>query len=144
MNEVLAHAGLSFERGKKRDGAPASLGVRLKLEGGRAIVEGVPRGGAAHRAGIDVRDEIIAVDRPKAKRGETRAPARRAHAGHRRTGDAGARRARFSRELELNPPVLTESENCPPRDATEEQRDLFARWMGEPLENLAKSTERPT
>jgi hypothetical protein len=50
----------------------------------------------------------------------------------------------FSRELELDPPLFTESKIAPRGDATEDQRGLFARWMGEPLENLAKSTERPT
>ena len=136
VNEVLAHAGLSFERAKKRDGAPASLGVRLKLEGGRAIVEGVPRGGAAHRAGIDVRDEIIAVDGRRLSEGRPELPLAGLTPGT-VVPVMLARDGRvFSRELELDPPVLTESENCPPggrdRSATRPFRPLDGRTAREP------------
>ncbi len=55
---TLRKVGLAIERTPK-DGA--ALGVRTRESGGRVTVQAVLRGGAAHAAGIDAGDEIVAV-----------------------------------------------------------------------------------
>jgi predicted metalloprotease with PDZ domain len=57
---TLSHVGLRVERFTRHD-APASLGLRARADGLRTVVIGIPRGGAAHRAGIDVGDELLAI-----------------------------------------------------------------------------------
>ena len=43
-------------------GAPLWLGLTTRLEGGRVVVAQVRRGGPAHQAGLQVEDELIALD----------------------------------------------------------------------------------
>jgi predicted metalloprotease with PDZ domain len=59
---ALGRVGLGVERSSARTDAPAcSLGVRVRAEGGRAIVAAVSRRSAAWRAGVDPGDEIVGV-----------------------------------------------------------------------------------
>jgi predicted metalloprotease with PDZ domain len=133
VNEVLAHAGLKFERNARRDGPPASLGVRLKLDAGRAVVDSVLRGGAAHAAGIDPKDEIVAVAGRRMPEGRTdpplfglspgaSVPIVVARDGWLRTFD-----------LVLDPPILPEGKIVPLPDVPAEARELYQAWLGEPL-----------
>jgi predicted metalloprotease with PDZ domain len=133
VNEVLAHAGLKFERSARRDGPAASIGVRMKLEAGRAIVEAVPRGGAAHKAGIDVKDEILAIAGRRMPEGRldpplsgfapgTSVPVVLSRDGWLRTVD-----------LVLDPPHLPEGKIIPLPDPLPQARDLYQAWLGEPL-----------
>jgi len=60
IDTILAKMGLEVRRdaGKRSRG---SLGVRLRASDGRATIAAVLRGRAAHRAGLDAGDEIVAV-----------------------------------------------------------------------------------
>jgi predicted metalloprotease with PDZ domain len=129
VNEVFAKVGLTHERTTRRDAPPASLGVRLRLDGGRAVVEAVPRGGAAHRAGIDNGDEIIAVNGRRLTEGRlelplfglipgTAVPVLVARDGWVRT-----------LEVKLALPVPTESKLAPLPDASDGARLLYEKWM---------------
>jgi predicted metalloprotease with PDZ domain len=133
VNEVLVHAGLKFERSARRDGPAASIGARMKLDAGRAIVEAVPRGGAAHKAGIDVKDEIVAIAGRRMPEGRldpplsgfapgTSVPVVLARDGWLRTVD-----------LVLDPPHLPEGKIVPLPDPSPQARDLYQAWLGEPL-----------
>jgi predicted metalloprotease with PDZ domain len=57
---TLAHVGLRVDRTPRVAGS-ASLGLKARADGGRVLVSTVSRGGAAHRAGIDVGDELLAI-----------------------------------------------------------------------------------
>jgi predicted metalloprotease with PDZ domain len=63
IDAVLAKVGLEISRGardgKKQKGA---LGLRLRTSEGRAFVASVLRNRPGHRAGIDVGDEIVAIE----------------------------------------------------------------------------------
>ena len=132
VNEVLAHAGLKFERSARRDGPPASLGARMKLEAGRVVVEAVPRGSAAHQAGLDARDEIVAVAGRRLPEGRvaalagltpgTSVPIVIARDGWLRTVD-----------LVLAPPLLPEGKIIPIAEPSPQARDLYQAWLGEPI-----------
>jgi predicted metalloprotease with PDZ domain len=133
VNDVLAHAGLKFERTARRDGPPASLGARLKLEAGRAIVEAVPRGSAAHKAGIDSKDEIIAVAGRRLPDGRVDPPLFGLAPGESvpvvLSRDGWIRTV----DLVLDPPLLPEGKIVPLADAPPKARDLYQAWLGEPF-----------
>jgi predicted metalloprotease with PDZ domain len=57
----LARVGLAVERSTRPEGAHASLGVRVRSEGRRAVVATVTRDSAASKAGIDPGDELIGI-----------------------------------------------------------------------------------
>ncbi len=133
VNDVLVHAGLKFERTARRDGPPASLGARMKLEAGRAIVEAVPRGGAAHKAGIDARDEIIAVAGRRLPEGRLDLPLFGLSPGD--SVPIVVSRDGWIRtvDLVLDPPVLPEGKIVPLPDVPPQARELYQAWLGEPF-----------
>jgi predicted metalloprotease with PDZ domain len=133
VNDVLGHAGLKFERTARRDGPPASIGARMKLEAGRAVVEAVPRGGAAHKAGIDARDEIIAVGGRRLPEGRIDVPLFGLSPGD--VVPVVLSRDGWLRtvDLTLDPPVLPEGKIVPIADAPPQARELYQAWLGEPL-----------
>ena len=55
---TLRKVGLTVERPSKEG---AALGVRTREIGGRVVVQSVLRGSAAHAAGIDAGDEVVAI-----------------------------------------------------------------------------------
>jgi predicted metalloprotease with PDZ domain len=139
LTDVLAHAGLRLER-TSRAGAPAvSLGLRLKLEAGRTVVDAVPRGGAAHRAGIDVKDEIIAVAQKRLPEGRIELPLSGLLPGDRVpvlvARDGWVRTC----EIVLDAPALTEAKIVACDDAPERARELYRAWLGEPWSPSAKA-----
>jgi predicted metalloprotease with PDZ domain len=131
--EVLAKVGLAVERSTRRDAPPASLGVRLRLESGRAIVEAVPRGGVAHRAGIDTGDEIIAIANRRLPEGRIELPlyglAPGASVAVLLSRDGWVRTV----DVTLASPILTESKIVPLADATDGARQLYEKWMEDPF-----------
>jgi predicted metalloprotease with PDZ domain len=133
VNEVLAHVGLKFERSARRDGPPASIGARLKLENGRVVVDSVPRGGASNRAGIDAKDEIVAVAGRRMPEGRLEVPLSGLSPGT--SVPVVIARDGWLRtvELVLDPPLLPEGKILPLPDATPQARDLYQAWLGEPL-----------
>jgi predicted metalloprotease with PDZ domain len=132
VNAVLVHAGLKFERSARREGPPASIGARLKLEGGRAIVDGVPRGSAAHRAGLDPRDEIIAIAGRRLPDGKPElalaglAPGQKVPVVVARDGWIR------TVELVLDAPTLPEGKIVALPDPPPAARELYQAWLGEP------------
>ena len=131
VNEVLANAGLKLERSARRDGPPASLGVRLKLDQGRTLVEAVPRGGAAHKAGIDAKDEIIAVAGRRLPEGRLDVPLTGLAPGA--TVPVVIARDGWLRtvDLALDPPLLPEEKIVAVPEASAGARELYRAWLGE-------------
>jgi predicted metalloprotease with PDZ domain len=60
-SRTLAHVGLITERSARPDSPTASLGLRVRPDGGRAVIASVRRDSAALRAGIDAGDEVVAI-----------------------------------------------------------------------------------
>jgi len=131
INDVLAHAGLAFERASRREGAPVSLGVRLKLEGGRVLVDAVPRGSAAARAGIDARDEIVAIADRRLAEGRLELPLTGLTPGLR--VPVVIARDGWIRTLDvvLDPPILQDGKIVALPNADENARKLCQAWIGE-------------
>ena len=139
-NEVLAKVGLTLERTARRDAAPASLGVRLRLEAGRAVVEAVPRGSPAHRAGIDPGDEIIAIADRRLPEGRLELPLQGLSPGTTvrvlTARDAWVRTV----DLTLAPHIPTEAKLIPLPDAPESARHLYEKWMEDPFPTATPKT----
>jgi predicted metalloprotease with PDZ domain len=142
VNDVLAKVGLVLERNTRRDAPPASLGVRLRLEAGRAIVESVPRGGTAHRAGIDPGDEIIAIAERRLPEGRLELPLHGLTPGT--TVRVLIARDSWVRSVDLTlaPPVPTEAKLVPLPNAPESARHLYEKWMDDPFPTSTKTLAR--
>jgi predicted metalloprotease with PDZ domain len=139
LADVLGHAGLTLERTPRSGGPPVSLGLRLKLEAGHTIVEAVPRGSPAHRAGIDVRDEIMAVAERRVPDGRLELPLAGLAPGDRVpilvARDGWVRTC----EIILDPPALGDVKIVARADAPESARELYQAWLGEPWMPATKS-----
>ena len=133
LMDVLAKVGLVLERSPRRDGPPASLGLRLKLESGRALVETVPRGSPAYRAGIDPGDEIIAVANRRLPENRLDLPLHGLSPGT--TVPVLISRDAWLRTLDvtLSPPTLTEAKLVPLPDAPEPARLMYEKWINDPF-----------
>ncbi len=138
LDETLTKAGLALERSARREGPPASLGARLKLDAGRTVIDAVPRGGAAQRAGLDARDEIMAI-------GGRRLPDARLELPLTGLSPGQSVPVLFARdgwvrtvELTLDPPLLPEAKIVPLGDASESARQLYEAWLGEPFGKTAE------
>jgi predicted metalloprotease with PDZ domain len=109
------------------------------LEAGRTVVDGVPRGSAAHRAGIDARDEIIAVAERRVPEGRLELPLQGLKPGDRVpvlvARDGWVR----TREVVLDPPVASEVKIVTVADAPAPARELYQAWLGEPWAPPAKA-----
>jgi predicted metalloprotease with PDZ domain len=132
LEPTLAHVGLSVERKSRSDGPPASLGVRVKTDAGRAVVVTVTRDAAAWRAGIDPGDELIAVGGARIDGAGVDAALK-----GRAPGDAVdvlvAREGRvLSRRVVLDAPRHDRVKLVASRDALPAARSAFTAWMGEP------------
>ena len=125
---TLARAGLMVERAPKSE-AP-SLGIRTRESNGRVFVTHVPRGGAGHRAAIDVGDEILAIASRRVEgplepvlsklTPEQRVPVLVGRDGHVRTLEA-----------KLDPPRADRVRLTARKDATTQQKALFEHWLSE-------------
>jgi predicted metalloprotease with PDZ domain len=134
VNEVLARAGLAFERSPRESGPRASLGVRVSSDGGRAVVDAVLRGTAAHRAGLDPRDEIVAIGDRRVEGGRLDAALSTLAPGA-RVSLVVARDGRMrTLEATLDEAPATESRIAPREGATDAQKALYAAWMGDAWE----------
>lgn len=124
---VLGAAGLAL---RTRPGRGGALGVRLRNEGGKAMVASVLRGSAAEAAGLAPGDELIAIDGRRVDE-----PGLRERLKHRRAGESVA--ILFARREEVAsiqvtlgepPPESTEIVALP--DAPTEARAIGEAWLG--------------
>ena len=129
---TLAHVGLSLDRSSRANGPSCSLGLRLRSEGGRAIVAAVTRDAAAWRAGIDPGDEVIGI-------GAARVDGTNVDAALRglAPGDVAeivvARDGRIAtRRATLDPPRSDHVKIVARRDAPPTSRAAFTSWLGGP------------
>jgi predicted metalloprotease with PDZ domain len=130
---VLALAGLAL---RPRPGRGGALGVRLRADGGRAVVASVLRGGAADAAGIAPGDELIAIDGRRVDE-----PGLRERLKHRRPGDTV--QILYARRDEVATLSVTLAEPAPEAieivaipDASPEARALGEAWLGQGAASL--------
>jgi len=127
---TLAHVGLTIERSARADAPPASLGLRVRSDGGRAVVSSVIRGAAAWRAGIDAGDEIVAIAGARIEgtkvdgllRGQT--PGREVEVTIARDGRLATRRAT------LDSAGADRVKIVPDPDASPAAREACTAWLG--------------
>jgi predicted metalloprotease with PDZ domain len=129
---TLAKVGLVLERTTRPDGPTAALGMRVRSDGGRAVVASVTRDAAAWRAGIDPGDEIVAVGGVRVE-----GPIVEATLRGRAPGDAVdvvvSRDGRIlQRRVALDPPRHDRVKLVANRDALPSARSAFTAWLGEP------------
>ena len=130
MNEVLAHAGLSYAR-TTRDAQPRrSLGIRASVEGGKLLVDAVVRGSAAEAAGIDPHDEIVAIGDRRVTEGRIDAALQGLRPGDEDDGDVHPRRPGAHRGGAARRGARARRQILARADATPEQRALYAAWLG--------------
>lgn len=134
---ALASVGLAYER-TAVPATRATLGVRTSFEAGRLLVDAVPRGSAAHLAGIDPHDEIIAVDERRVQEGRLDA----ALAGWTPGSRVSVLVARDGRlvtlEATLDAARGAEGRLVPLPDASPKARRAYEAWLDEPFPAPAK------
>lgn len=59
---ALEWYGLDFAQAPSASDPPGWIGAKTKIDGGRLVVENVPRGTPAFEAGVNAGDEILAID----------------------------------------------------------------------------------
>jgi predicted metalloprotease with PDZ domain len=129
---ALARVGLSLERSSHADAASCTLGVRVRNDGGRAVVSSVTRDSAAARSGIAPGDELIGVGGTRVEGTGVEATLR-----GRAPGDAVevllARDGRIlSRTVKVDPPRLDVVKLVAARNASPAARAAFEAWLGAP------------
>ena len=127
---VLATVGLEIERAA-RAGTTASLGARVRGDGGRTLVSHIIRGSAAQRAGIDPGDEILAIAGKRTDTGSVDS----ALAGRTPGEVVEVLLARDGRTLTcaatLDEMRYDRVRLVPRTDATTLERERFALWLGD-------------
>lgn len=130
---TLAYVGLTLERSARAEAPRSSLGVRLRVEGGRSVVAVVVRDSAAWTAGIDVGDELVAVGGMRVEGASLDTVLRDRAPGQ--TVDVV-----FSRDGRLCVKVVTLDAGrlervkvVPIRDAPGAAREAFEAWLRQPL-----------
>jgi predicted metalloprotease with PDZ domain len=132
LGPTFAHVGLEVERITRPDGAPCSLGLRLRADGGRAMVSSVTRGSSAASAGIDPGDEILGIGGSRVEGGnvetllKSRAPGDTVEVLLARDGKLQTRRAT------LDPARPDRAKLVARKDATPAARAAFESWLGAP------------
>jgi predicted metalloprotease with PDZ domain len=128
---TLARVGLGVDRTASRADAPTcSLGVRLRVEGGRAVVASVARDSAAWRAGLDPGDEIVGLGGQRVD-GGTLDPVLRGRAAGDSVDVVIARDgALLTRSITLDPARLDRVKLYPFPDAATPAREAFKAWLG--------------
>jgi predicted metalloprotease with PDZ domain len=136
-DETLAHVGMRVDREPRnaKEGAEkgprASLGVRARTEGGKAIVSTVARGRAAQAAGIDAGDEVIAIGGKRVEAGSldaalaSRVPLEEVDVTVGRDGRVLTLRARLEEAKPEKIHIVTRP------DASELQRSRALAWLGD-------------
>jgi predicted metalloprotease with PDZ domain len=129
---TLAKVGLAVERSSRPEAPEVSLGIRVRNEGGRAVVATAMRGGAGQRAGLDPGDEIVALGGARIEGTSVEA----ALAGKRAGDSVEALLARdgrtLSRTVTLDPARQDRVKLVAIPDASAAARAAFTAWLGEP------------
>jgi predicted metalloprotease with PDZ domain len=129
---TLSHVGLALERSARKDGPTCSLGVRLRAEGGRAIVASVTRDSAAWRTGIDPGDEIVGLGGARIE-GTNVEAALRGRAPGEVVEIVVARDGRLrTKRAALDSPKHDRVKIVAQPDAPPAARAAFISWLGEP------------
>jgi predicted metalloprotease with PDZ domain len=128
---TLEKVGLAVERSPRSDPPPPSLGVRIRNDGGKAIVASVLRDTCAFRAGIDPGDEILAVAGRRVEGGNVDAALRGSQAADTVEVTLTRDGKIQVREVTLDPARPERVRLVARRDASEEARARFAAWLGE-------------
>jgi predicted metalloprotease with PDZ domain len=129
--ESLAHVGLKIERSARSDGPASSLGLRVRADGGRAVVASVLRDSAAWRAGLAAGDEIVAVGGSRVEGTNVeatlraRAPDDEVEVTIARDGRLLAKRATLDASKKDRVKITAD------RHASPVARQAFAAWLGE-------------
>lgn len=130
---TLAHLGLFTDRDRKDRGEKkprATLSLRTRSEGGKAIVTAVARGRAAQLAGIDAGDEIIAIGGRRVEAGSletalaSRDPFEEVDITIGRDGSTFTLKARLDEAGTDKLRIATRA------DVSEPQRSLALAWLG--------------
>lgn len=130
---TLARVGLAIERSARADAPRCSLGVRLRIEGGRSIVAMVARDSTAWTAGVDVGDELVAVGGIRVE-GMNLDPVLRDRAPGQTVDVVLSREGRLStKSVMLDAARLDRVKVVPIRDAPAAARDAFEAWVRQPL-----------
>jgi predicted metalloprotease with PDZ domain len=129
---TLAHVGLSLERSARADAIGCSLGMRVRSEGGRALVASVARDSSAGRAGIDPGDEVLAIGGLRIEGANVEATLRGRAPGD-RVEVVVARDGRLLTKFAVvDPPMNDRVKIVAMRDAPASARNAFAAWLGAP------------
>ena len=130
--QTLASAGLAIERTARHDAAPCSLGVRVRTEGGRAVVSTVARESGAWRAGLDAGDELIAIGGLRVE-GTSLEVQLRGRAPGEAVDVIVARDGRLqTKTISLDAPRQDRVKLIARADASPAARAAFASWLGQP------------
>jgi predicted metalloprotease with PDZ domain len=129
---TLAHVGVTVERAPSADAVACSLGMRVRNEGGRAVVASVMRDAAAARAGITGGDELLGIGGMRVENANVDATLRARTPGDAvdvvlsRDGRVLTRRATLDAARADVVKVVARA------DASPTARDAFAAWLGAP------------
>jgi predicted metalloprotease with PDZ domain len=129
---TLARVGLSVERAARHDAPPCSLGVRLRVDGGRTVVASVMRASSAELGGIGAGDEIVAIAGARVEGTNIeallhgRAPGQRVDVTLVRDGRL------VQRSVDLDPPRLDRVKIVAQREPVPGACEAFAAWLGRP------------
>jgi len=105
--------------------------VRTKLEGSKIIVDAVLRGQAAEQAGLDVRDEIVAVAGRRVPEGRLELPLIGLHPGDKVPVVVARDGWLLTFDVVLDAPALPDAKIVPLPGAPPSARKLYQEWMGE-------------
>jgi predicted metalloprotease with PDZ domain len=129
---TLAHVGCAVERSARGDAPAASLGVRLRSEGGRAVVASVTRGSSAWRGGVDPGDEILAIEGMRVDGANLDATLRGRAPGSAVEVLVGRDGRVLSVLVVLDGQRQDRVKIVPKPDAPQAARAAFAAWLGQP------------
>ena len=129
---VLAYAGLEVSEEKSE--ATPWLGVMTRERGGASLVTAVIAGSAAYDGGVNVNDELIALDGHRVRSGDL--PGRIAQKSIGDTAHITVFRDDMLREfvIRLGAQALPEYALTIMKNPTELQKEIYEQWLGEELE----------
>ncbi len=136
---TLARVGLSIERSSRSDSPACSLGVRVRTEGGRAVVATVTRESAAWRAGVDPGDEILGVGGVRVEGGALEAALRGRFANDVVELSLARDGRLLAKQATLDPQRHDRVKLVAQRSASPAAREAFAAWLGVPHPTWAKA-----